>query len=67
MPKMKTNRTASKKVRITGKGKVKRGKAYTSHNTAKKSAKQRRHLRKMTMVDATNSMGIAKLLPNGSK
>ena len=64
---MKTNRTASKKVRITGNGKIKRGKAYTSHNTAKKSAKQRRHMRKMAMVDVTNSGGFAKLLPNGSK
>ncbi len=31
MPKMKSNRAAKKRFKLTGKGKVKRNKAFTSH------------------------------------
>lgn len=64
MPKIKTNRTASKKFRITGKGKVKRSQAFMSHNTAKKSPKRVRNLRKMTYVDPADVPAVKAMLPN---
>jgi large subunit ribosomal protein L35 len=66
MPKMKTNKMASKKFRVMGSGRVKRKQANTSHNTAKRAAKRMRHLRGTTMVDSTNLDAVAGLLPNHS-
>ncbi|MBT4420293.1 MAG: 50S ribosomal protein L35, partial [Candidatus Marinimicrobia bacterium] len=37
MPKMKSNRAAKKRFKLTGKGKVKRNKAFTSHMQNNKS------------------------------
>ena len=42
MPKMKTNRSAAKRFKMTGTGKLKRSKAYKSHILTKKSAKRKR-------------------------
>ena len=66
MPKMKTNKMASKKFRVMGSGRVKRKQANTSHNTAKRSAKRMRHLRGTTMVDSSNLDAVTGLLPNHS-
>jgi large subunit ribosomal protein L35 len=63
MPKMKTNRTAYKKFRRTGKGQYKRAQAYLSHNTAKKTPKRRMNLRKIVLVDDTNVMAVRRMLP----
>lgn len=64
MPKIKTNKTAFKKFRVTAKGKVKRAQAYTSHNTAKHTPKVRRQLRGNKYVDASDMSNIKALLPN---
>ena len=45
MPKMKTNRGAAKRFKLTGSGKVKRNKAYASHILTKKSTKRKRNFR----------------------
>ena len=50
MPKMKTHRGAAKRFKKTGSGKLKRGRAYTSHLFANKSTKQKRNLRKAALV-----------------
>ena len=63
MPKMKTNRTARKKLFPNKNGKVKRGHAFHGHNTAKKSSKRNRRLVKTTLVDKTNAKGLLSLLP----
>ena len=42
MPKMKTHRGAAKRVKLTAKGGLKRGHAYTSHILTKKSPKRKR-------------------------
>ncbi|MFZ0448263.1 MAG: 50S ribosomal protein L35 [Desulfatiglandaceae bacterium] len=63
MPKMKTNRGAAKRFKITGTGKVVRNKAYSSHILTKKSTKRKRNLRKSGLVDATNLKQVAKLVP----
>ncbi|MCL4146606.1 UNVERIFIED_CONTAM: hypothetical protein GTU68_048462 [Idotea baltica] len=63
MPKIKTNKTASKKFKTTASGKIKRAKAYKSHNTAKKSPKRKRNLRGLTYVDQSNESLVKGLLP----
>lgn len=63
MPKMKTNRGAAKRFKLTGSGKIKRSKAYASHILTKKSTKRKRGLRQGDLVDATNLKGIRKIMP----
>ena len=63
MPKMKKNRYAAKRFKVTGTGKLKRNKAYKRHILTKKSAKTKRNLRKPTMTDATNEKNMKKILP----
>lgn len=63
MPKMKTHRGTAKRVKVTGTGKWKRHKAYTSHILTKKSAKRKRNLRKATLVSAGDMKRVRKLLP----
>lgn len=63
MPKMKTHRGAAKRFSITGSGKVKRAKAYTSHMFNSKSAKRKRNLRKNTTISAAEQKTIKNLIP----
>jgi len=63
MPKMKTNRGAAKRFKVTGTGKIVRSKAYSSHILTKKSTKRKRNLRKSGLVDDTNIKGIKQILP----
>ena len=63
MPKMKTSRSAAKRFKKTGTGKLKRMKAYKSHILTKKSTKRKRNLRKATIADATNAKVMKKILP----
>lgn len=63
MPKMKTNRSAAKRFKVTGTGKLKRNKAYKRHILTKKTAKLKRNLRKPAMVDASNVKNMKKVLP----
>ena len=63
MPKMKTRRGAAKRFRTTGTGKLKRRRAYLRHQLSCKTRKQKRHLVKSVLVDATNAKAIARLVP----
>ena len=63
MPKLKTNKSAAKRFRITGSGKIKRTKAYRQHILSTKSKKRKRHLRQSTMVSAAESKNIRLLIP----
>ena len=63
MPKVKTNRAAAKRFKVTGTGKLKRNKAYKRHILTQKSAKRKRNLRKAAMTDATNVKNMKKLTP----
>ncbi len=63
MPKIKTNRAAAKRFKVTGTGKLKRNKAYKSHILTKKSTKRKRNLRQATITDATNVKNMKKVLP----
>lgn len=50
MPKMKTHKGAKKRFSVTGKGKVKRGRAFHSHILTKKDAKRKRRLRRSSLI-----------------
>ncbi|HUH11704.1 MAG TPA: 50S ribosomal protein L35 [Longimicrobiales bacterium] len=62
MPKMKTNRSAAKRFKKTGTGKLKRFQAYKSHILTKKSPKRKRQLRKGTLVHHADEKRIKRLL-----
>jgi len=63
VPKIKTNRAAAKRFRVTGSGKIKRNKGFKSHILSSKSKKRKRHLRHSTMVSAVESRNIRQLIP----
>ena len=63
MPKIKTNRSAAKRFKVTGTGKLKRNKAYKRHILTKKSTKRKRNLRKTEVADVTNQKQIKRLVP----
>ena len=54
MPKMKTNRSLAKRVKVTGTGKLIFGHAYKGHHAPYKTAKQTRQLRRSGMIDKTD-------------
>ena len=63
MPKMKTSKSAAKRFKVTGTGKLKRSKAYKRHILTKKTTKTKRNLRKPAMTDTTNVKNMNKILP----
>ncbi|MCH8494856.1 MAG: 50S ribosomal protein L35 [Balneolales bacterium] len=63
MPKFKSNSGAKKRFKLTGSGRVKRKKAFTSHILTKKSQKRKRNLRKSTLVHASEEKNIKMLAP----
>ncbi len=62
MPKMKSNRAAVKRFRVTGTGKVRRYKAYASHILTKKSQKRKRNLRKSAIMASEDASRIKKMI-----
>ena len=65
MPKLKSNRGAKKRFKITGSGKIKRKRAYLRHILSSKTKKQKRKLRSRGYVDSTNESHVRQLLPTG--
>jgi large subunit ribosomal protein L35 len=63
VPKIKTNRSAAKRFRVTGTGKIKRNKGFKRHILSSKNKKRKRHLRQATMVSAVESKNIRQLIP----
>ena len=63
MPKVKTNRSAAKRFKVTGTGKLKRNKAYRRHILTKKTTKNKRNLRHACMTDETNVKNMKKITP----
>lgn len=65
MPKMKTNKSAAKRFRISGKGRVRRPKAGNNHMMQEKSRKRLRRLRKNDMVHGSMEARAKRLIPYG--
>ena len=62
MPKMKSNKSAAKRFKLTGKGKVRRFKAFKSHILTKKSPKRKRHLRQSALIAKSDEKRVKRLL-----
>ncbi len=63
MPKIKTNRAAAKRFRVTGGGKIKRNKGFKRHILSSKNKKRKRNLRHGTLVAEVQEKNIRKLIP----
>jgi large subunit ribosomal protein L35 len=63
MPKQKTKKSAAKRFKVTGSGKVKYRKQGLRHILTKKSKKRKRHLRKTSVLDKVEFDRVKNLLP----
>ena len=63
MPKMKTNRGAAKRFKVTGSGKIKRNNSHRRHILTKKSTKRKREMRHSGLVSDADLGSVRKLLP----
>ncbi len=62
MPKMKTDRGAAKRFKVTGTGKIMRRKAFRSHLLEKKSSARKRRLGNETELTGGDRMQVKRLL-----
>lgn len=62
MPKIRTNRAAAKRLRITGGGHVRRFRACASHLLTKKSAKRKQNLHRPALVSPSDKRRALRLL-----
>jgi len=65
--KLKTNRSASKRLKISGTGKVTRRKGWKGHLLSGKNASRRRRLTGSFVVDKDNQKNMKQLMPYGKK
>jgi len=63
MPKMKTKRSAAKRLKATGTGKLVRSRGWKQHLLEWKPPKRKRRLRKGTMISAADQKRIRRLVP----
>ncbi|MCH9769472.1 MAG: 50S ribosomal protein L35 [Gammaproteobacteria bacterium] len=62
MPKLKTNRGAAKRFKRTGKGMLKRRRAFRNHILTKKAQKLKRQFRALPQVKKCDVAAIEKML-----
>ena len=62
MPKMKSNRAAMKRFRISATGKIKREHAYANHLFTGKPSSRRRRLRQAGQVDASDLHRVKRMI-----
>ncbi len=63
MPKMKTNRGAAKRFKVTGSGAIKRGKSHRRHILTKKSTKRKRQLRSPAQLCRADAAVARRMIP----
>ncbi|NIO08330.1 MAG: 50S ribosomal protein L35 [Deltaproteobacteria bacterium] len=63
MPKIKTNRAAAKRFKVTASGRIKRSRGFKSHLLSSKGRKRKRRLRQAAMVSDRETKVIRKLIP----
>lgn len=66
MPKLKTNKSAQKRIRITKTGKAKHFKATRGHLLTCKSSKRKRLLGRAGYIESGELKSIHKMLPYGA-
>jgi len=64
MPKLKTNRGAAKRIRVTASGKLKRRHAFKSHIATSKTPKTKRQLRSPNLISPADHKKFLRLLAN---
>jgi large subunit ribosomal protein L35 len=64
--KLKTNRSASKRLKVTGSGKVMRRKGWKGHLLTGKNATRKRRLTGSVEVNKDNLTNIKRMLPYGN-
>ena len=62
MPKMKSNRSAMKRFRLTANGKVRRNHAFVRHLLTHKTRKRKRYLRHSTLASSVDVKHIKRLI-----
>ncbi len=62
MPKMKTDRGAAKRFKVTGSGKIRRRRAFRSHILEKKSSTRTRRLGREADVSSGDLRSVKRLL-----
>jgi len=65
MPKQKSKRALRKRVKLTGRGHLRRHRAYKSHILTKKHPKRKRHLRADGVVSGLEARKIVECLRPG--
>ncbi len=65
--KLKTNRSAAKRVKVTGSGKLMRRKGWKRHLLSGKNATRKRRLTGPFEITKDNKENIKQMLPYGSK
>jgi len=63
MPKIKTKRAASKRLKMTATGKLMRRSGWKRHLLEAKSPKRRRRLRKATLIAKVDQPRLRRLVP----
>lgn len=63
MPKLKSNRGAAKRLKVTGTGKVRHYKAFGSHLLTHKTTKRKRNLRGSEVLNNQDTKNMKRLLP----
>jgi len=63
--KLKTNRSAAKRLKVTGSGKVMRRKGWKGHLLTGKNATRKRRLTGSVEVDKDNKANLKRMLPYG--
>ncbi|MGH8011964.1 MAG: 50S ribosomal protein L35 [Candidatus Binataceae bacterium] len=63
MPKLKTNRSAAKRFKVSKTGKIKHKRAYLRHLLSSKSRGRKRRLRRAGVVSPANSKAVRALVP----
>lgn len=63
--KMKTNRAAAKRFKVTGSGRIKRNHAYHGHLFESKSPKRKRNLRKSSLIAPSDQARAKRMLAGG--
>jgi large subunit ribosomal protein L35 len=63
MPKLKTKRSAAKRLKVTATGQLARAQGWKMHHLELKPAKRKRQLRKRTLVAAADLTRTRRLVP----
>ncbi|MGL5081997.1 MAG: 50S ribosomal protein L35 [Microcoleaceae cyanobacterium] len=63
MPKLKTRKSAARRFKVTGSGKLVRRKAFKNHLLQHKSSSRKSRLSKMQAVHETNDENVRLMMP----